>query len=103
MSNKWKDVIDFFRPPEKYFWQWAENGHVIEWRDGDTICYRDELMAILKQLEATGWPSFGSILLVISACREKHETLAAKEGILYSMLGVIDYYEKNKLLLKGLK
>jgi hypothetical protein len=103
MSNKWKDVIDYFRPPEKYFWQWAEKGHVIEWRDGDTICYRDELMAILKQLEGAGWPSFGSILLVISACREKPDTPAAKEGILYGMLRVLNYYEKNNSVLKGLK
>lgn len=103
MSNWQKEVIDYFRPPEKYFWLWAEKGHVIEWRDGDTICYRDELVAVLKQLEGAGWPSFGSILLVVSACREKNDTLAAKEGIQYSMLRVLDYYDKNSAVLKGLK
>jgi len=103
MDNISTKALDYFMPPENYFWHWADGGQVIEWRDGDTICYRDELIAILKQLDKAGWPSFGSILLVISACREKTDTPAAKEGMLYCMLRLLDYYEKNNSLLKELK
>lgn len=103
MSSYARKVVNYFRPPEKYFWLWAEAGQVIEWRDGDTICYRDELMDILKKLSPEGFPSFGSILLIISACREKAGSPAAQEDITYGMLRVLDYYEKNSAILKGLK
>ncbi len=103
MDNYARNVVNYFRPPEKYFWRWAEIGQVIEWRDGDTICYRDELMDILKELSPDGLPSLGSILLLISACREKTDTPAAQGGVTYGMLRVLDFFEKNPSTLKGLK
>ncbi len=101
MSNPWMEVVDYFRPPEKYFWRWADDGNVIEWRDGETICYREELMDFLTHLSQEGFSSLGSILLVISACREKPDTLSADGGFLYNR--VLDYYEQNRSVLKGLK
>jgi hypothetical protein len=100
MSNALGNTMYNLKPPENYFWRWADRGKVIEWRDGDTICYRDELMAILKKLSPEGLPAFGSLLLVISACREKLNTPATKVGILYPMLRVLDFYEKNSSDLK---
>ncbi|OQP65948.1 hypothetical protein A3860_15270 [Niastella vici] len=100
MNSAFSNTLHSLRAPGNYFWRWADKGNVIEWRDGDTICYRDELMAILKKLSPEGLPAFGSILLVFSACREKLNTPAAKEGILYPMLRLLDFYEKNSPDLK---
>ncbi len=52
MSESWNEVIRYFQPPANYYWQWVEGGHVIEWREGETICYRDELTGVLKKIVA---------------------------------------------------
>jgi hypothetical protein len=88
MMDNQQSTIYYFTPPPKYFWRWAENGSVIEWSEGDTICYRDEVMSILKKLSLQGLPPFGSVLLILSACREKPGTLA-----------VLKYFEKNNSIL----
>ncbi|AEW02126.1 hypothetical protein A4D02_08915 [Niastella koreensis] len=103
MDNLTLGLIDYFQAPHKYFWRWADGGQVIEWRDGDTICYRDELMPILKHLSKDGLPAFGAILLVISACKERADTPAAKGGIPMSMLRLLDYQQKNSEKLGGMK
>jgi hypothetical protein len=100
MSEQQNNVIRYFSPPGNYFWQWSEAGNVIDWREGDTICYRDDLTVILKKLSREGWPPLGSILLVLSACREKAGTPAADKGILYASLRLLDFFEKNRLELK---
>src|SRR5436190_24349939 len=61
----------YFQPPQGYFWRWAENGEVIEWSSGRTICYRDDLIEILKELAAVGFPRVSPLLLVLSACKGK--------------------------------
>jgi hypothetical protein len=103
MDNLMMDLINYFQAPEKYFWRWADGGQVIEWRDGDTICYRDELMPILKHLSKDGLPPLGALLLVINACKERADTPAAKGGIPMSMLRLLDYQEKNSEKLGKLK
>jgi len=60
----------YFRPPRNAFWQWAEAGHLIEWSNGDTLCYREELADLLRGQETTGLPRFGTILLVLAACQD---------------------------------
>jgi hypothetical protein len=102
MDNTLTRVVEYFRPPENYFWRWADNGQVIEWRDGDTICYRDELLDILKQLSHEGLPSIGAILLVLSACRDKPDTVD-KEDSSSIVLRLMNYYGKNTSILKGMK
>lgn len=103
MSNAWRYTMDNLRPPVNYFWRWADTGNVIEWRKGDTICYRDELTAVLKKLAPDGLPAVGSILLILSACRERLERPAARKSILYPKLRLIDFYEKNESALSELK
>jgi hypothetical protein len=84
MSEQYKLVIEYFKPPANYYWHWAEAGHVIEWRKGDTICYREDLINILKKLPKEGWPPIGAMLLVLSACRG--ENTGTRK--------LLDYYEK---------
>ncbi|OQP46903.1 hypothetical protein A4H97_05120 [Niastella yeongjuensis] len=102
MDNFLNTVTDYFQPPGNYFWRWAEDGQVIEWQDGDTICYREELLDILKKLSREGLPSIGAILLVISACRDKRADID-KEGGSTIVLRLMNYYGKNTSILMGMR
>lgn len=101
--SEWNKVIRYFKPPENYFWHWTEAGFVIEWREGETICYREDLVNILKKLSREGWPPLGAMLLVLSACRETAGTAAADKGVIYPALRLIEFFEKNRLELKFTK
>jgi hypothetical protein len=63
-------VVEYFRPPQDFFWQWADDGKVIEWREGGTICFREELIEILKDIAHDGLPSLHKTLLTIAACKK---------------------------------
>lgn len=101
--SEWQNVIRYFKPPENYFWHWTEAGFVIEWREGETICFREDLVNIIKKLSREGWPPLGAMLLVLSACRETAGTAAADQGVIYPALRLIDFFEKNRLELKFTK
>lgn len=60
--------VKYFRAPKNYFWQWAENGTVIEWPNGNTICYREELITLLQQVNS-GLPPLSPLLLLLTACQ----------------------------------
>jgi len=64
------DAQKYFQAPPNYFWKWGDDGEVLEWRNGDTICYRDELIEILNDFSNEGFPPVGPLLLVLSACRQ---------------------------------
>lgn len=61
----------YFQHTQGNFWHWAENGEVAEWGNGSTICYRDELLSILREVSVKGLPSIGSLMMILLACREK--------------------------------
>ncbi|RBL92136.1 hypothetical protein [Chitinophaga flava] len=63
-------MINYFAFTNNYCWQWKENGNIIEFRDGFTICYTDALLKILQELSFQGWPPLGSVLLILCACKE---------------------------------
>ncbi len=70
MNEVENHTVKYFNAPKDYFWQWAEKGTVIEWLNGNTICYRDDLLAILQQLEAKGLPPLSPLLLLLAACQK---------------------------------
>lgn len=79
------NTINYFSPKRDYFWKWAENASVIEWRtQSATICYRDDLAYILRQFPEK-LPRLGSVLLVMYACN--NEIAVAEQFALRSMLG----------------
>lgn len=97
MIDELKDSIDYLRAPRDYFWQWAENGDVIEWRtDGVTICYQEVLFVLLKQLRLGSMPRIGPFLLVLYACQHR---FGARER--YGMLRIFgkfsDRIQEQKL------
>lgn len=102
--NKILDLsIAYFQAPEHYFWQWAENGEVIEWKNHTTICYRQELINILEGLSEYGAPPLGVILLILSACQEKwQKNNAAFLFVLEGIIAILDDrdFDTNNNLLK---
>jgi hypothetical protein len=60
-------TIKYFRAPKDHFWHWTDNGTVIAWENGNTICYRDDLFALLQQVNS-GLPPLSPLLLLLTAC-----------------------------------
>ena len=52
-------------------WHWDEGGEAIEWEDGTTILFREELARIVEQLSHIGLPESGAMILLLAACRGK--------------------------------
>lgn len=70
MINYVLHTVHYLQAPAKYFWRWSGGTDVIEWAGGQTICYRDDLVSLLRDMPDEGLPPFGSVLLVLAACRE---------------------------------
>lgn len=59
-------TVAYFQATNNYFWQWVEEGEVIEWKiGGATICYKTELLNDLSQIKRH-LPPLGPLLLVIA-------------------------------------
>lgn len=71
MTDILKTTVNYFNPTYQYFWCWAEGGEVIEWNDGETICYRDDLASILEVIAPKGLPQLGTLLLLLAAFQDK--------------------------------
>lgn len=67
-------TIHYAVPPHAYFWQWSDEGTAIEWAEGNTLAFSEEIFAILNSLANQGGvPPLGSILLVHAACADQIE------------------------------
>ncbi len=66
-------TVTYFRAPKNYFWPWDDDGTVIQWQNGRTICYRDDLLGILQQVN-TGLPPLSPLLLLLTACEKPLHT-----------------------------
>lgn len=64
------EALGYFQTPGNYFWRWAEELEVVEWQDGTTVGYREELLNILKGLAdgEAALPPLGSVLLLLTGC-----------------------------------
>ncbi|MEI6948299.1 hypothetical protein V9K67_13970 [Paraflavisolibacter sp. H34] len=67
MNDTRETALTYFRPHKNYFWRWAEKGAVIEDAAGYTICYGEDLAALLRRLAGQGLPPFGTLLLLLAA------------------------------------
>jgi MoxR-vWA-beta-propeller ternary system domain bpX1/MoxR-vWA-beta-propeller ternary system domain bpX0 len=94
MIGSVKHTIEYFRAPAKYFWQWADAGEVIEWQDGTTICYRDELVLLLRDFYCYRPPSLSALLLLLAACNKNFEQCGGK-GILAGLLQTTESYNNH--------
>ncbi|TWV98034.1 hypothetical protein [Chitinophaga pinensis] len=78
MENLHDRTIAYFSAPKDYFWHWTEDGTVIEFAKGNTICFKEELIGLLSQEYATTPPL--SVLLIILMIG-KVDTQRPREGI----------------------
>lgn len=83
---------NYFQAPKEYFWHWTDKGTVAEWYHGSTICYRDDLVQVLTDIAAKGLPPLGSLLLLLSACREEF-TIHHK---FFLIKGLREYNQQHK-------
>ena len=79
-------VNRYFACEQQVFWRWTEDASVVEWRNGATIVFREELRHVLTALAPGGLPPFGAILLLLSACRPDWRQRSGGPGILSGML-----------------
>lgn len=75
MNSIEKTAIDYFVSSPYYFWRWSENGEAVEWKDGETICYTDDLLNILRGLTDIGLPPLGTVLLLLAACQHREDKI----------------------------
>ena len=54
-------------PRENSFWRWANRGGEIEWVDGRTIAFREEIAKTLYRLRPHGFASLDWIVLLLAA------------------------------------
>ncbi len=71
-------IHNYFRASKHYFWCWTEDGDIIEWQNGDTLCYRDDLSNLLSASITEGLPPLGTVLLLLGACQERPLRAAEK-------------------------
>ena len=60
---------EYLSPPGDGLWTWAEHGEVVVWRDGRTVGFRMEFLQVLESLAPNPLPPFGSVILLMAACR----------------------------------
>jgi len=85
MAYSSQNTVDYFRAYQNYFWRWAARGQVIEFANQKTICYREDLSNILKDLPKTTSLSLGTILLILCACKDDWETLYNAKQTLFDI------------------
>lgn len=73
MSSIVQQVANYFSPGEDHFWKWSEDGEVVEWFSGDTICYRKDLIDVLFELRNIGLPPIDVVLLIIAGCKDNSQ------------------------------
>lgn len=80
-------IREYFSPATASYWRWEENGRVLAWSDGATICYREVLESVLARLAPHGLPPLGSVLLLLAACRDNWAEEPARRALLEAHLG----------------
>ncbi|MCA8995576.1 MAG: hypothetical protein KDA80_01265 [Planctomycetaceae bacterium] len=79
----------YLTPSSRSFWEWAHDGSAIEWGDGTTIAFRQELIGILSPLANEGLPPFDMIALVLSVCRDSWQSDPNQRRILDEFLAML--------------
>jgi hypothetical protein len=70
------ETIGYLAPRSRSFWRWADGG-IVEWCDGRTIVYADELRQVFDHFATIGLPFLDGILLVFAASRESWQRFGA--------------------------
>ncbi|HET9502184.1 MAG TPA: hypothetical protein VFO93_01495 [Hymenobacter sp.] len=79
-------ALHYFLRPRGHFWRWVEEGKVIEWRNSNTLCYREELARVLRSLTAQGFPPLAPVLLLLAACSDSWPRASGGVAVLENLL-----------------
>ncbi|MDB6079604.1 MAG: hypothetical protein JWO82_3351 [Akkermansiaceae bacterium] len=72
-------TINYASPPPGCFWKWSAGYEAIEWQDGSTLALWPEVHTVLESFgTSTGLPRFGSLLLLMAACRDDWPATAGR-------------------------
>ncbi|WP_022821708.1 hypothetical protein [Hymenobacter norwichensis] len=63
-------ALAYFQHPQRHCWRWVEEARLVEWQNGNTICYREELARVLRGLLTQGLPPITPVLLLLAACAD---------------------------------
>ncbi|MDB5145001.1 MAG: hypothetical protein JWQ66_3714 [Mucilaginibacter sp.] len=89
------NTIHYFQAPKDYFWKWVENGTVLEFANGRTICYREDLTFILSNLVIPDQVPVGTVLLLLCACKDNYKELFEPDSYLFK-LGYLPVYSEEE-------
>jgi MoxR-vWA-beta-propeller ternary system domain bpX1/MoxR-vWA-beta-propeller ternary system domain bpX0 len=89
------ETLEYFGNRMGNFWHWSEDGEVIEWQTGKTLCYTADLLSILRGCSNQPMPHLGAILLVVAACSDNWEPVMAR-SIVNRQTKLIDWYEEHR-------
>jgi hypothetical protein len=79
-------ALTYFQQPRGHFWQWAEEGQFVEWTNGNTIGYREELSRVLSALTQQGLPPLAPTLLLLAACADALPATTSQAPVLDGLL-----------------
>src|SRR5476651_601836 len=102
MTEQENGTIHYFQGKKGYFWKWAEAGNVLEFANGRTICYRDDLVFILDSLKISGEIGIGTVLLLLCACKDNYDTLFEPTGYLHKLAYLSGYKPVEHAMAKEL-
>lgn len=89
------NTIHYFQAPKDYFWKWVESGTVLEFANGRTICYREDLTFILSNLVLPDQVPVGTVLLLLCACKDNCQELFELKSYLWK-LGYLSVYTQEE-------
>lgn len=76
-SPRDEDILsDYLTPQVGDLWGWSESGDSVDWIDGTTIVFRQELLSVLTRLADDGLPPMDSLIWVLAATRNSFSELA---------------------------
>jgi MoxR-vWA-beta-propeller ternary system domain bpX1/MoxR-vWA-beta-propeller ternary system domain bpX0 len=88
-------TLEYFGSRKGNFWHWTADGEVVEWQSGETLCYRADLLSILRGCSGQPMPYFGAILLVVAACSDNWQPQNARY-LLNKQLKYSEAYEERQ-------
>lgn len=63
-------ALRYLSPDRDSFWDWSEDGAVVTYRNGGTLAFREQILAIVKNFGDQLLPPLELILLILAACRD---------------------------------
>lgn len=105
-------AASYFSNVARPYWEWQDDGNVVAWSDptgafgGITIVFRGELLKVFQRLQLISLPPFGSVVLLMAACRDAWKDEAERRQLLTDMLKTgrrVDRLELLNRVLEGLQ